>query len=146
MLQCCINIQIGRIEHYKNPNQFWQLFTNCLLKSTIWRFYKRSSTLSASMIFENSARQNLMVSSRDIPMPLRNNPYCIRPPWRRWWLLRSAECSCCMQSGKDCLDSCKINRVIMFLNLQMQQYKKLKILGFCVGHFYKENALFFSSS
>ena len=62
-------------------------------------------TWSPSMILVNSERQNLIASSRDRPIPFRKRPYCCRPPWRRWWLLRSAVCSCCMHRGKDFLDS-----------------------------------------
>lgn len=63
-------------------------------------------TLSTSTLpLINSDLQNCSAWSRVSPMPLRKRPYCMRPPWRRWWFSLRALCSCLMQGGKDLVES-----------------------------------------
>lgn len=65
-------------------------------------------TLSGSIFpLINSCFQNCNACSNVKPMPFRKRPYCIRPPWRRWWFSRKALCNCRMQGGKDLVESCK---------------------------------------
>lgn len=71
---------------------------------TVWRSgcWSWRVTLSASTFPRmNSDLQNCRACSRVRPMPLRKRPYCIRPPWRRWWLSLRALCRCLLQRGKD---------------------------------------------
>lgn len=65
-------------------------------------------TLSGSIFpLINSCFQNCNACSNVKPMPFRKRPYCIRPPWRRWWFSRKALCNWRMQGGKDLVESYK---------------------------------------
>lgn len=79
-------------------------------KKLLWKAQDSQSnylTLSQSIILQNSVLQNFMASSKDRPMPFRNNPYCCLPPWRKWWFWRKDWCSCCIHNGKDFFDNWK---------------------------------------
>lgn len=65
-------------------------------------------TLSASTLpLMNSIFQNCSACSKDRPIPLRKRPYCIRPPWRRWWFSLRDWWSCLIHNGNDFPESCK---------------------------------------
>ena len=81
-------------------------------------------TLSGSIVpLINSCFQNCNACSKVRPMPLRKRPYCMRPPWRRWWFSRRALCNWRMQGGKDLVESYRKKNTLLFINPHNICYK-----------------------